>query len=43
VRKNNMQLKEIKNILSCNSITDETLLDKDISYVYAADMMSDVL
>jgi predicted transcriptional regulator len=38
-----MQLKEIINILSCNSKTSETLLDKDINYVYAADMMSDVL
>ena len=38
-----MQLKEIKNILSCKSITNESLLEKEIDYCYAADMMSDVL
>lgn len=38
-----MKLKEIKNILSCDSNTNESLLEKEIEYCYAADMMSDVL
>lgn len=38
-----MYLKKIKNILSCNSITKDSLLEKEIEYCYAADMMSDVL
>ena len=43
MKKNNMLLKEIKNILECKSFTDEKLLDKEIDHCYAADMISDVL
>lgn len=38
-----MLLKEIKNILKCQSLTSEKLLDKEINYCFGADLMSDVL
>lgn len=38
-----MLLKEIKNILSCKSLTGEELLDREIEYCFGADLMSDVL
>jgi len=38
-----MLLKEIKNILSCESLTSEELLDMEIEYCFGADLMSDVL
>ncbi|MCX7833876.1 MAG: DRTGG domain-containing protein [Ignavibacteria bacterium] len=43
MRRGNMQLKEIKEILNCTNHTDDGLLEKEISYCYATDMMSDVL
>lgn len=38
-----MNLNEIKELLSCKSLTDESLLEKRIEYCFAADLMSDVL
>ena len=38
-----MLLKDIKDILSCKSLTSEELLDIDIKYCFGADLMSDVL
>lgn len=38
-----MQLIEIGKILECESYTENNLLEKDIEYCYATDMMSDVL
>lgn len=38
-----MLLKEIKEILNGTNYTDVSLLDREINYCYATDMMSDVL
>ena len=38
-----MKLKEIKELLKCRSLTEEKLLDREVTSAYAADMMSDVL
>ncbi|MCA1917792.1 MAG: hypothetical protein LDL38_00180 [Flavobacterium piscis] len=38
-----MLLKEIKEILNCTNYTDSNLLEKEINFCYATDMMSDVL
>jgi predicted transcriptional regulator len=38
-----MLLKEIQKILSCRSLTDEKLLEKEIEYCFGSDLMSDVL
>jgi len=38
-----MNLREIKNTIHCKTLTDETLLDREIKYCFAADLMSDVL
>lgn len=38
-----MQLKDIHKILSCHSLTEEKLLDKEIEYCFGCDLMSDVL
>ena len=43
MKKNNMQLNEIKNILNCKNHTSEKLLVREISHCYCADLMSDVL
>jgi predicted transcriptional regulator len=38
-----MLLKQIKNILECRNFTSDELLNREIEYCYATDMMSDVL
>lgn len=38
-----MLLKEIRDILECESLTSEELLDRDIKVCFGADLMSDVL
>lgn len=38
-----MLLREIKEILNGTNYTDVSLLDREINYCYATDMMSDVL
>lgn len=38
-----MLLRDIKEILNCTNYTDDSLLNKEINYCYATDMMSDVL
>ena len=38
-----MLLKEIKNVLSCRCLTNIGLLNREIEYCFAADLMSDVL
>jgi predicted transcriptional regulator len=38
-----MLLKDIKNLLSCKSLTGEELLEREIKYCFGADLMSDVL
>jgi predicted transcriptional regulator len=38
-----MILKKIKELLDCKNHTNDELLNRDIKYIYAADMMSDVL
>lgn len=38
-----MNLSEIKKYLNCKSLTNEKLLDRDIRYCFASDLMSDVL
>ncbi|MGA2667869.1 MAG: DRTGG domain-containing protein [Ignavibacteria bacterium] len=38
-----MNLKEIKEILNCRNLSDESLLDTEIDFCIAADLMSDVL
>ncbi len=38
-----MLLRDIENILECKNLTGKELLDKEIEYCYATDMMSDVL
>ncbi|RPI19126.1 MAG: hypothetical protein EHM58_02835 [Ignavibacteriae bacterium] len=38
-----MLLKEIKELLKCNWYSSEELLNKEIQYCFAADLMSDVL
>lgn len=38
-----MQFIEIEKILECENLTGDNLLEKDIEYCYATDMMSDVL
>jgi predicted transcriptional regulator len=38
-----MHLKKIEKILECINLTGQELLDRDIEYCYATDMMSDVL
>ena len=43
MKKDKMLIKQIKEILQCRSLTDETLLDREIEYCFGADLMSDVL
>lgn len=38
-----MILSNIKKLLECRSLTDESLLERDIVYCFGADLMSDVL
>jgi predicted transcriptional regulator len=38
-----MLLNEIKNLLDCQSLTSENLMDREVTYCFGADLMSDVL
>jgi predicted transcriptional regulator len=43
MKRDKMLLSEIKKILQCKSLTDESLLDREIQFCFGADLMSDVL
>lgn len=38
-----MRLKDIKELLSANVLCGDALLDKEVDYFYASDLMSDIL
>lgn len=38
-----MNLTQIKKLLNCKNLTNENLLDREIRYCFASDLMSDVL
>lgn len=38
-----MKLKDLEELLSAKVLCGETLLDKDVDYFYASDLMSDIL
>jgi predicted transcriptional regulator len=43
MKRDKMRLSKIKKILQCKSLTDESLLDREIQFCFGADLMSDVL